>query len=74
MGRGYYLMNDETPHSGWCVRKYEIGYRRTEICEILGAEDSLRIPTIERMKTLKVSSTGSAAAKAWATRRAKQSA
>lgn len=69
MGRGYYLMDSETPHSGWCVRKWELSYRRNEVCEVLGDEDSLRISKRERLDHLKVSSSGSAAAKAWATRR-----
>lgn len=47
MGAGYYLMNSESTHEGWRVRKWDIEYRRSEICEILGSEDSCRIPALK---------------------------
>jgi len=72
MGRGYYLMDSASTHSGWRVRKWEIEWKRNEICEILGGENNLRVPTASKVEaTPATTSKISAAAKAWATRRAR---
>lgn len=68
MGAGYYLATES--HSGWEVRKWEINWKRNELCEILSEPDALRAP----VKTSQTSEPLSAGKKAWATRQARKAA